>query len=79
MPGTVRAFRCITTRKGIRGGPALSIVSRDSSRKHPTGAAPGPGRASGRVLVVDDDQALRRAVVRALELEGYDVVGAADG
>ena len=36
-------------------------------------------RVSGRVLVVDDDEALRRAVVRALELEGYDVVAASDG
>lgn len=35
--------------------------------------------ASGRVLVVDDDGALRRAVTRALELEGYEVEGAADG
>jgi len=32
-----------------------------------------------RVLVVDDDEALRRAIVRALELEGYDVEIAADG
>jgi two-component system response regulator MprA len=36
-------------------------------------------RAYGRVLVVDDDDALRRAVVRALELEGYEVVAASDG
>jgi two-component system response regulator MprA len=32
-----------------------------------------------RVLVVDDDTALRRAVARALELEGYDVDVAEDG
>lgn len=32
-----------------------------------------------RVLVVDDDQALRRAVARALELEGYLVEVAEDG
>jgi two-component system response regulator MprA len=31
------------------------------------------------VLVVDDDAALRRAIVRALELEGYDVAEASDG
>ncbi len=31
------------------------------------------------VLVVDDDPALRQAVARALALEGYDVVQAADG
>jgi two-component system response regulator MprA len=37
------------------------------------------GRSSGRVLVVDDDDSLRRAVVRALELEGYQVAAASDG
>jgi two-component system, OmpR family, response regulator MprA len=37
------------------------------------------GQTSGRVLVVDDDRSLRQAIVRALELEGYDVLGAEDG
>ncbi|MDT7846725.1 response regulator transcription factor [Streptomyces justiciae] len=32
-----------------------------------------------RVLIADDDRALRESLERALELEGYDVVGAADG
>ena len=32
-----------------------------------------------RVLVADDDRAIRESLARALELEGYDVVGAADG
>jgi two-component system, OmpR family, response regulator MprA len=32
-----------------------------------------------RILVVDDDRALRRAVSRALELEGYEVETAEDG
>ena len=35
--------------------------------------------AVGRVLLVDDDRALRDAVGRALRLEGYDVVLATDG
>ena len=35
--------------------------------------------ASARILVVDDDPALRRAVTRALELEGFVIDGAADG
>ena len=33
----------------------------------------------GHVLVVDDDRSLRRAVARALELEGYEVQVAEDG
>ncbi len=32
-----------------------------------------------RVLVVDDDRALRQAITRALSLEGYDAVDAVDG
>jgi two-component system response regulator MprA len=35
--------------------------------------------SGGRVLVVDDDRSLRRAVARALELEGYEVQVAEDG
>jgi two-component system response regulator MprA len=35
--------------------------------------------AGHRILVVDDDRALRRAVGRALELEGYEVEVAEDG
>jgi two-component system response regulator MprA len=37
------------------------------------------GMAQGRVLLVDDDRALRDAVGRALRLEGYGVVVATDG
>ena len=47
-----------------------------------TPAAPSKGGglpASARVLVVDDDRSLRRAVSRALELEGYEVEAVADG
>ena len=40
----------------------------------------GTARPSApRILVVDDDRALRRAVSRALELEGYEVEVAEDG
>jgi two-component system response regulator MprA len=45
-------------------------------------AAPSKGGglpASARILVVDDDRALRRVVGRALELEGYEVEAAVDG
>ena len=34
---------------------------------------------ANRILVADDDRAIREAVARALELEGYEVVTAADG
>ena len=34
---------------------------------------------SGRVLVVDDDRAIRESLARALELDGYEVVLASDG
>jgi two-component system response regulator MprA len=34
---------------------------------------------SGRILIADDDRAIREALSRALSLEGYDVVQAADG
>ena len=37
------------------------------------------GAMSGRVLVVDDDRAIRESLARALELDGYDVELAADG
>jgi two-component system response regulator MprA len=45
-------------------------------------ASPSDGSglpASARILVVDDDRSLRRAVSRALELEGYEVEAVADG
>ncbi|MEI8238170.1 MAG: response regulator transcription factor [Actinomycetota bacterium] len=34
---------------------------------------------SGRILIADDDRAIREALTRALTLEGYDVVQATDG
>jgi two-component system response regulator MprA len=34
---------------------------------------------SGRILIADDDRAIREALTRALTLEGYDVVQASDG
>ena len=37
------------------------------------------GAMSGRVLVVDDDRAIRESLARALELEGYEVELASDG
>jgi two-component system response regulator MprA len=43
----------------------------------PTGVSAVP--ASARILVVDDDRSLRRAISRALELEGYEAELAEDG
>jgi two-component system response regulator MprA len=37
------------------------------------------GAPAARILVVDDDRSLRRAISRTLELEGYDVEVAEDG
>ena len=37
------------------------------------------GAMSGRVLVVDDDRAIRESLARALELDGYEVTLASDG
>ena len=38
-----------------------------------------PQHPSNRILVVEDDGAVRRAVERALSFEGYDVTTARDG
>jgi two-component system response regulator MprA len=37
------------------------------------------GDVPQRVMVADDDRAIRESLARALELEGYEVVGVADG
>ena len=42
-------------------------------------AAGNAAMASGRVLIVEDDQSVRDAVARALRYEGYDVHTAVDG
>jgi two-component system, OmpR family, response regulator MprA len=44
-----------------------------------TGTNSNGRRTSGRILVVDDDRSLQRAISRALELEGYEVEVAEDG
>jgi EAL domain-containing protein (putative c-di-GMP-specific phosphodiesterase class I)/ActR/RegA family two-component response regulator len=37
------------------------------------------GRKGGRVLIVEDDEPLRRAFARVLQRQGYEIVAAADG
>ena len=49
---------------------------RSNPEPHP---GPHPSAALGRVLVVDDDELLRRVVGRMLEEAGYEVVLAGDG
>jgi two-component system response regulator MprA len=44
-----------------------------------SGGAGGSGIASARVLVVDDEPAVREALARSLAFEGYEVAEAADG
>ena len=53
----------------------MVIQSSDSVAQSPRAGA----RRTARVLVVDDDHSLRRAISRTLELEGYDVENASDG
>jgi CheY-like chemotaxis protein len=43
------------------------------------GVATAEGRTAGLVLVVDDDPDIRDMIGQALELEGWSVVGAANG
>ncbi len=43
------------------------------------GNAAGSAVAKQRVLVVDDDKAVRESLRRSLEFNGYDVAVAADG
>jgi EAL domain-containing protein (putative c-di-GMP-specific phosphodiesterase class I)/CheY-like chemotaxis protein len=45
----------------------------------PQAAAPSAPEAPGRLLIVDDEEPLRRAFARVLEAEGHTVVQAADG
>src|SRR5438270_10886753 len=51
---------------------------------HPLETSTGDARPNGslpaaRILVVDDDESLRRAISRTLELEGYELEVATDG
>jgi CheY-like chemotaxis protein len=65
---------------------ALAQLARGSEPEHvqdpvtDPAAAPAPDPApGGPVLVVDDEDAVRRVVVRILEREGLEVIAAADG
>ena len=69
------ALRLSAGRRGAR--PPLTALSRASNLVL---TAPGYGAGmSKRVLVVEDDEQVRRSVERALRFEGYDVATAGDG
>lgn len=58
--------------------PQLSLAAPELSRSSAT-TKQGPAKGQGRILVVDDEEAVRAVVQRALELIGYDVEVASNG
>jgi PAS domain S-box-containing protein len=62
-PGKGSVFRVYWPLASVKENPAA-------------GAEPGDGR--GRALVVDDDEAVRRFMVRCLERDGYEVLSASE-
>ena len=59
----------------------MTDVDGTTNRPAAPGSAAGPddGAVPPRVLIVDDDRAIRESLARALELEGYDVDVVVDG
>lgn len=57
--------------------PCASIAP--SGNVSESGLSPNEIRGNERILVVDDDQAVRRVIVRSLQRMGYDVESATDG
>src|SRR5215213_8124404 len=62
-------------------GPETRTIIRASSRKGPSAARANRTNTmpSGRILIVEDRDSLRRMLERALSQEGYEVAAAADG
>jgi PAS domain S-box-containing protein len=75
----------VTIEAGPGGGVivALYLPATDGAAAEPAsapaGSRPGERRARGRVLVVDDESAVRQVVARGLNHRGFTVVQAPDG
>ena len=55
------------------------MTSVPEPQDEPTAVSPHDGAVPNRVLIVDDDRAIRESLARALELEGYEVDVVVDG
>ncbi len=80
LPGPGRA-PC-TGFRGVRRGPGRAVRRKCGKAGRGGGAADTLGEVSGvsgRVLVVDDSEVIRQLIRVNLELEGFEVVTAADG
>jgi PAS domain S-box-containing protein len=72
----------ITVTSAPGAGTTVRLYFRAASRPEPVSAAAAPAPLRGGhelILLVEDDEALRRAAQRALERLGYRVLAAADG
>jgi two-component system response regulator MprA len=74
---TVRTISRIRATLTIRPSREREALSHRPLTVHRQNARVNERR--GRILVVDDDRAVRESLVRALDLEGYDVVSTNDG
>jgi CheY-like chemotaxis protein len=69
-PGEVAAITDGAARAGSESAPAAAEATTIPTRQ---------SRGLGRVLVVDDDEVIRRLIAANLTLEGFDVATAVDG
>jgi CheY-like chemotaxis protein len=67
--------RCIDVceESGVR--PRLEGIERPAASPADAESVPAPGARGPRVLLVDDDESLRRALLRSIRLAGFDAGG----